>query len=167
LTEWACGAGSLANFLCLSRSVNIHLHYMCHVGQCLVCSPESVLSMPVDVFPFFVSHHACSTGFSFLLINVDCDGQVTYFFNFYFIILPRKSVYKTVSGVIDPQIRPLSSSASKHSPRRNRQVIINTTEVKRWKSCIRHIVKIVSCRTEVSMTTWLSFVDETLHVEHQ
>jgi hypothetical protein len=60
----------------------------------------------------------------------------------------------------------LSSSASKHSPRRNRQVIINTTEVKRWKSCIRHIVKIVSCPTEVSMNTWLSFVDETLHVEH-
>jgi hypothetical protein len=86
------------------------------------------------------------------------------FYYFNFIFLPRKSVYKTVSGVIDPQIRPLSSSASKHSPRRNRQVIINPTEVKRWKSCIRHIVKIVSCSTEVSMSTWLSFVDETLHV---
>ncbi len=32
-------------------------------------------------------------------------------------ILPRKSVYNAVSGVIDPQIRPLSSSASKHSPK--------------------------------------------------
>jgi hypothetical protein len=36
----------------------------------------------------------------------------------FYYILPRKSVYKTVSGVIDPQIRPLSSSASKHSPKK-------------------------------------------------
>ncbi len=64
-------------------------------------------------------------------ISILIDRLYSFFFNF-ISFLPRKSVYNTVSGVIDPQIRPLSSSASKHSPI-NRQIFIN-------KNCIRHHV---------------------------
>jgi hypothetical protein len=57
-------------------------------------------------------------------------GQPDFSFFFHISILPRKSVYNTVSGVIDAQMRPLSSSsASKHSPR-NRQIFIK-------KNCTR------------------------------
>jgi hypothetical protein len=89
LTERACGAGSFANFLCLSRSVNIHLLYMCHVGQCLVRSPEreSIITAYgrfLLFFFFILSRTRRTTGFSFLLINLDCDRQVTFC---YFILL--------------------------------------------------------------------------------
>jgi hypothetical protein len=103
LTEWSNGAESCIHFLWLSRSLNISCRSM---------------SRP---FTREYCFSLCTTGFSFLLMNINFDGQS----RFYFIsILPRKSVYNTVSGVIDPQMRPLSSSASKHSPR-NRQIIIN------------------------------------------
>lgn len=39
----------------------------------------------------------------------------------YFAFLPRKSVYNTVSGVIEAQMRLWSSSPSKHSPRKRDQ----------------------------------------------
>ena len=70
-------------------------------------------------------------------------GYIFFFSPLDLIILPRKSVYRTVSGVIEPQIRALSSSASKHSPRREKdKSSLRQRKFEEENSCIRHIVKI-------------------------